>query len=213
MNFEVHSHRYAEELLDRLWRAQWEEVKDIISGIGDEELISNFEICAGVTKSLSAAINTILKGRLEEAGWSSESPIFQEAEYTGRDSERWRLDFAKQDISIEVAFNHGEAVAWNLLKPVLASELNHVRKAIQTKVGIIIFASEELKEKGGFDSAVGTFEKARRYLRPFNNILSVPIAVIGLGAPATFFIRHETLPNGRKRGIVSRYYTQGGPTS
>ena len=29
---------------------------------------------------------------------------------------RWRLDFAKESISLEVAFNHGEAIAWNLLK-------------------------------------------------------------------------------------------------
>jgi hypothetical protein len=201
MNFVIHSHRYAEELLDRNWRTQWEEVKSIISSVSDDELIVEFGTNRGATKSLSAAINAVLKRKLEGAGWDSESPIFQEA-----DSERWRLDFAKQDISIEVAFNHGEAVAWNLLKPVLASELNHVRKAIQTKVGIIIFATDELKEKGGFDSAVGTFEKAKRYLRPLNNILSVPIAVIGLLAPSSFYIRHERSDSGRMTGLVCRYY-------
>ena len=49
-----------------------------------------------------------------------------------------RLDFAKNDISIEVGFNHGEAIAWNFIKPTLAGELNHVEKAIQTKICIII---------------------------------------------------------------------------
>ena len=40
----------------------------------------------------------------------------------------WRLDFAKGTISVEVAFNHGEATAWNFMKPTLASEVNHVEK-------------------------------------------------------------------------------------
>ncbi len=69
------------------------------------------------------------------------------------------MDFAKEDISIEVAFKHSEAIAWNLIKPVLASELNHVPKAIQTKVGVIISATKTMKKAGGFDSAVGNYEK------------------------------------------------------
>ena len=47
---------------------------------------------------------------------------------------RWYLDFAKEPISIEVAFNSQmrEATAHNLIKPLLASQLNHVEKDIQT---------------------------------------------------------------------------------
>jgi hypothetical protein len=37
------------------------------------------------------------------------------------DTRVWRLDFARESMSVEVSFNHGEALAWNLLKPVLAS--------------------------------------------------------------------------------------------
>lgn len=42
------------------------------------------------------------------------------------------MDFAKDNIAIEVAFNHGGNVSWNLIKSVLSSELNYVEKAIQT---------------------------------------------------------------------------------
>ena len=39
------------------------------------------------------------------------------------------------------------------MKPVLASELNHVQKEIQTRMGVIIVATENMKMKGGFDNA------------------------------------------------------------
>jgi hypothetical protein len=94
---------------------------------------------------------------------------------------------------VEVAFNHGEATAWNLLKPVLASELNHVQKAIQTQAGVIITCTEALKAEGGFDSAVGTFEKFIDYLKPLGSVLTVPILLIGLGPFDSFRIQHRRL--------------------
>ncbi|MFC0077706.1 BglII/BstYI family type II restriction endonuclease [Flavobacterium procerum] len=133
--------------------------------------------------SLSKSINSLLKERFKASGWHEESAIFQDSQYRG---DTWRLDFAKKDVSIEVAFNHASVIAWNLLKPVLASELNHVDKAIQTKIGVIITATEALKRAGGFDGAVGTFEKYLEYLPPLNNVLTVPLFIIGLDTPDTF---------------------------
>ena len=75
------------------------------------------------------------------------------------------LDFAKNSISVEVAFNHAEAIAHNIIKPVLASELNHVQK-IQTKLGIIVTATKY--ETKGFDGAVGTFEQFIEYFKPYS---------------------------------------------
>ena len=95
---------------------------------------------------------------------------------------------------VEVAFNNGEAIAWNLLKPVLASELNHVRKDAQTRLGVVIMASEDMKRAGGFDSAVGTFEKAVRYLKPLQNQLTCPMVLIGLSAPESFEVKHVGKP-------------------
>lgn len=77
--------------------------------------------------------------------WNPQSPIFGDSRF---EDKRWTLDFSKPGqivgkggFSVEVAFNHGEATAWNLLKPVLASELNHVTKAIQTEIGIVALAA------------------------------------------------------------------------
>ena len=85
---------------------------------------------------ITETINCLLDERLCLAGWTRQSNNFTDSTYrTGRWNSNWRLDFAKNDISIEVAFNHGKAVAWNLIKPVLAGELNNVEKAIQTRAG------------------------------------------------------------------------------
>src|SRR5699024_10487008 len=114
-------------------------------------------------RSISRQINELLSENLTQFGWESESPIFQNSHYRG---DTWRLDFAKELISIEVAFNHSSVIAWNLLKPVLAGELNHVQKAIQTELGIIICATNELKRAGGFDGSIGSFEKYVDFLIP-----------------------------------------------
>jgi len=161
-----------------------------IESISESEIAERFVASSRVSKSLSAVINVLLHERLTSAGWAAESPIFAQAEYLAGDKGRFRLDFAKDVVSIEVAFNHGEAAAWNLLKPVLAGELNHIKKAIDTQAGIIITATEEMKVAGGFDSAVGTYEKYVNYLGPLNNVLTVPLVVIGLKAPQSFRVAH-----------------------
>lgn len=206
MEFKVHSFRHAAVILNEdEFVDQFSELMMIISSITDSELIekhtsygvNNIE---STPKSLSKAINDLLKEKFIEYGWSPESGIFQDTKYLG---DTWRLDFAKDDISIEVAFNHSSVIAWNLTKPVLASELNHVNKAIQTKIGVVITATNNLKRLGGFDGAIGTFEKFLDYLPPLRNILTSPILIIGLEAPKSFYIQqHQHAPRKKIGKIV-----------
>lgn len=192
MEFVTFSHRNAETLFtyDEKYMDLYYEVCDAIHSISERDLIDSYNHLGRASKkSLSQPINNLIKERLEERGWSSESPIFETPGYTDK---RWRLDFAKKEISIEVAFNHGEAISWNLLKPVMASELNHIEKAIQTSAGIVICATAALKERGNFDSAVGEYEKFIRYLTPMFGVLPSPILLIGLEAPESFYIDHNT---------------------
>jgi len=183
-----------------------DELLGVISGITDDDLKEVFTAktvkqrasTGRVDKSLSIAINGLLKTRLAAKGWATESPIFKGTEYgdekvrgdkTKKNTKNpWRLDFAKSDISVEVAFNHGEAIPWNLLKPVIAGELNHVDKAIQSEFGVVICATEAMKKAGNFDSAVGEYEKFLKYLKPLRNFLTVPMLIVGLEAPKTFQI-------------------------
>lgn len=66
----------------------------------------------------------------------------------------------------------------------------------------MISATDELKLSGGFDSAVGSYEKYVEYLKPLRNMLTTPILVIGLKSPDTFKIKHTRLSNGRNQGII-----------
>lgn len=200
MNFITHSYRHAEVILrEPEFRHESEELLGVLRAITDNEIIERFATYGGRNKSVSRAVNDTIKTYLTDHGWASESPIFQDSRYRG---DRWRLDFAKGLISVEVAFNHGEATAWNLLKPVLASELNHVEKAIQTRAGVIITCTEALAREGGFDSAVGTFEKFLTYLNPLSSVLTVPILLIGLDTFDSFYLQHRQASPGKKTGDV-----------
>jgi hypothetical protein len=201
MKYEYVSHRYAEGVfnLDPRIEQLWYEVIGVIQSITDNDLIEKYNQQVRQGKSISEAINKLIDERLVSLNWKRQSPIFKDIAYVdrGRKSSTWTLDFAKESIAIEVAFNHGGNVSWNLIKPVLSSELNHVEKAIQTKMGIIIAATDEMKVKGGFDSAVGSYEKYVEYLKPLNNLLTTPLIIIGLKAPESFYI--ETKSNGNKK--------------
>ena len=186
MDFVTHSFRHAEAILGQPdYSVGLDDLHGAIADITDDLLIESFNSHKTPAKSLSRDINSLLRHNLKLRGWEVESAIFQDPDY---DDKRWRLDFAKDKISVEVAFNHGEAIAWNLLKPVLASELNHVKKAVQTEIGVVICATAELKKAGQFDNAVGEYEKFLRYLEPLQDVLTVPILLIGLKKPATFEI-------------------------
>ena len=168
--------------------------------------------------SLSHLINQKLGNLLGDRGWDRESPLFNDTKYLQKRETKWRLDFSKafasesgekSGIAVEVAFNHGEAIAWNLMKPVIAAERNHVEKGIDiggAGIGVIICASKRLKEAGLFDNAVGTYEKFLRYLPPLEHKLTVPLVLIGLDRPQSFFVESRTIPKSNKKyGVITHY--------
>jgi len=203
MEYRIHGFRYGDYLAQnvREYVPYWAEVDDAIKGVTEDEIVEHFRLNGeGSKKSISSTVNSLLKQRFTSLGWKAESPIFSEPRYT--DGVRiFRLDFAKGPMSIEVAFNHGNDAPWNLLKPTLASELNHVEKAVQTDIGIIVTATEEMRVAGGFDNAVGTYEKYVDLLRPMGMLLTAPLVIIGLEAPETFHIEHRE-DGRRKLGYV-----------
>lgn len=210
MKYIKHSHRYADIIfqIDEDLRDQYRSVLKVLDGITDQDIITEFLESNRDAKSISEAINNLIRGRMVDERWQPESYIFADPAYrksSKRQKEKglWRLDFAKENgISVEVAFNHRSDCSWNLIKPVLASELNHVEKAIQTKAGIIICATDEMKAAGGFDSAVGTFETYLTYLDPMRNILTAPLLIIGLKAPETFKIQQRKIAPNKTVGDI-----------
>lgn len=198
MKFITHSHRHADAIIanDPQLKERYEQFVGALRSISDEELIADFlnkkaEYAARGTsfKSMTPSINGILKERmLAIPGWQAEVDIFNDTTGAIGNTE-WRLDFACDNaFCVEVAFNHGEAIAWNLLKPVLSCELNHVQKAVQGQLGIYVCATDNMKIAANIDSASGSFEKVLRYLPPMMNQLTVPMMIIGLEPFETFKI-------------------------
>lgn len=212
MKFVTTQHRFGLDLIksNEQLSPLWQEIKNTLNGLTDERIISEYELSENAM-SISVAINNLIDADLRALGWTPQSAILQGIEYEGKS---WRLDFAKTSssnvdgksgIAIEVAFNHGEAIAWNLLKPVLAAEINHVdtQTDIGVGVGVYICATESLKEAGAFDGAVGEYEKVLRYLNPLFAKLTVPMVIIGLEAPETFRVeKRKHAITGKNKGDI-----------
>lgn len=205
MNYRIHSFRHAEAIMKFNYVNQYKEILTIISNIEENEIIEKFNEIQSkkkngtYIKSISTPLNQILKKGFREAHWVSEAKIFNDSDF---ENDTWKLDFAKEDVSLEVAFNHGTVSAWNLLKPTLAGELNHVEKEINTKIGVIITATKDLKNVGGFDNAIGTFELYEKYIKALNNILTIPILLIGLEKIETFKVQYEKSIENKNKGYI-----------
>lgn len=207
---EKYSFRFAEEILNSVpqLKSLYEEVLSSISSISDEDIKSRHLLIQSKesTKSLSKAINQLLDEKLVQLQWEDQSGIFSIPEYQEGKESTWTLDFSKatrlsdgsaSGIAVEVAFNHAEAAAWNLTKPVLAAEINDMR--VQTHIGegigIVIVASSELKKYGAFDGAIGDFQRYLKTLKAMRSQLTAPILLIGLGAPTSFKVQAREQKN------------------
>lgn len=210
MKYRIIAHRYADAIIehDPTLKARYDEFISVLDSITDDELKEKYDELKEKHKkkntnfkSLAPCINELIKEKMAPLlrtsdtdsahYWEGEVDIFN-ADKEELGNTEWRLDFASVDgLAVEVAFNHGEAIAWNLLKPCLASELNHVKKKIQTRLGIYVCATDDLKLNGNLDGATGAFEKVERYLKPMMNQLVTPMIIIGLEAPETFHISQD----------------------
>jgi hypothetical protein len=205
-----YSHRFAKEILESVkpLNELWLEIEDAILSISEEEIIATHNEIQEKesTKSLSKAINKLIDRNLKVRKWKDQSGIFGSAEYQEGKESTWTLDFSKtcnissgrkSGVAVEVAFNHAEAAAWNLTKPVLAAEINDVR--VQTNIGegigIVIVASPELKKNGAFDGAIGDYQRYLKTIKAMRSQLSAPILLIGLDAPRTFKVQAREQKN------------------
>lgn len=202
MKFIETSFRHAKAIIesDELLKKRYEEFIRALTSISDDDLKKDYQEKRELHrsrntnyKSLTPSINSLLKQKIKEiSGWQCEVEIFNDKSNIINNTE-WKLDFACEGtFAVEIAFNHGEAIPWNLLKLVLASELNHVDKRIQTQIGIYVCATDALKKMGNIDGSSGSYEKVLRYLPPLRNQLTIPIIIIGIKEPKTFFIDNKT---------------------
>lgn len=197
MNIITSSHRHCDAIIQNnpLFLQRWNEFIGSLLSISDTEIINDFnyrKTQRPSLKSITPSINNLLKDKmLMIPGWLAEVDIFNDVTATVNNTE-WRLDFACEAFAIEVAFNHQEAVAWNLIKPTLCGELNHVQKAIQTQLGIYVCATEQMKRQGNIDGSSGSYERVLRTIPAMMNQLTIPMMIVGIDSFDSFYIDSQT---------------------
>lgn len=179
MKFKIHNFRLAQEILAR--RAEWQEFGTVLKALAPAEILQ-------IHKSLSkkrvpaggqTAINHYFDDKLCALSWRPQPHLFG----SGRpDLRRWKMDFIKNRIGVEISFNHAEAIPWIFSRLNIAGESESVQAPSKIDVGIAVFATESLKRWAKMDSAVGTFELAQAWLSEMRPILPIPIIVVGLDA-------------------------------
>lgn len=178
------------------------EVFSILDSITEDEIMEVHEGFLGRTKSISKALSTLIDEKFIYSKWGKSMLIFNDINQEYR-TERWTLDYYKNRVSIEVAFNHEEGTSWNIIKGVLANKPNNISKNINVDCSIIITATNDLMRTGGFDTAIGTYEKYIKYFLAFDEIIKYPIILIGLNGLEQFYIKHNNLVN-KKIGTINK---------
>jgi hypothetical protein len=156
----------------------------------------------GRTKSISKALSSLIDEKFIHSKWEKSKLIFNDVGQEYR-AERWTLDYFKNKVSVEVAFNHEEGTSWNIIKGILANRPNNISKNTNIDYTIIITATNDLMRTGGFDTAIGTYEKYIKYLIAFDEIVNYPIILIGLNGLDEFYIKHNNVVN-KKIGTINK---------
>ncbi len=179
IHYKLHDFRHAEEILSQ--RPAWHELDQQIREISAEEIVDMHlrfgEHGGRIPAGGQSALNKVFRARLGPLGWEPEPRLFDEVQFR-----KWKMDFLKDRIGVEVSFNHAEAIPWTFTRLNIAGESPDVVDAHRVDVGVALFATDQLKRWARMDSAVGTFEVATAWLEIMRPIMPIPILVVGLRA-------------------------------
>ena len=188
MEIDVASFRHGLELISHL--PEWAELQSVMRGITETDIIEiqTQELESrpvGAQRALNVLFNNRLTGVL---GWEGQVLVFPNAGYAralGAPApdppfpER-KIDFMKNHLGVEVAFNNESYLERILFRLNVASESEFVIPESEVVAGVIEVASERLKRWGSMDTTVATFEGSQRSLSLVRNAFSIPLLLVGL---------------------------------
>lgn len=185
MDFEVYDFRNALAILSAI--PAWQEVQDVVTSVAMTDVLAAQAAIAAeragrprpkkAPAGAQTSVNVVIRERFLDQGWQKEPRLFDKG--PKRDLAGWKMDFLKDEIGVEVSFNHAEAMAWTLVRLNLAGEVPEIRSS-KIRVGVAIYPTKAFKTWGKMDSAVGVYDRACLWLEKMKPVLPIPIAVLGL---------------------------------
>ena len=187
MRTELASFRHGAELLHN-W-PELHELKSVVSGILRAHIeAEQLGALEGKPVGAQKALNRLFQQRLGQLGWLSQVPLFPtpawakahgkpipEQPYPDRS-----IDFMKNHLGVEIAFNNESYLERILFRLNVASEADAVIPEHVVHGAVIVVASEAVKRWGSMDPTVATFEGSLRSLDLVRSSFSVPLVLLGL---------------------------------
>lgn len=156
----------------------WLDIRAAIEAIDRKAVIAKQDDLAAAGRAPRGgqrAVNALFEDLLPEPSWEHQPRLFDAPELR-----KWKMDFLKARVGVEVSFNHAEAIPWQFTRLNIAGESERVIEGSRIDVGVVITATESLKAWSKMDSAVGTFDAFKAWLREMKPILPVPLLLVGL---------------------------------
>ena len=95
MEFILAEHRHGLTMLkNHEIEAEWADILSVLGSISDKDILERHKKDFFKQKSISKALNILMKERFEKLDWNSESLIFSDPEF--KKGKAFRLDFAKK---------------------------------------------------------------------------------------------------------------------
>jgi hypothetical protein len=177
VDYQLEDFRHAAALLRE--HPAWLELRAAIESIDERVVLAKQGQLLGTRRSAprggQTALNSVFEDLLPEPPWQHQPRLFSSPELR-----KWKMDFLRARVGVEVSFNHAEAIPWQFTRLNIAGESERVIPEARIDVGVVITATSSLKSWSRMDSAVGTFDAFCAWLREMKPILPIPILLIGL---------------------------------
>lgn len=190
MRMRVESHRYAEDVLDARFRAEWEELRDVLGNLDVPLRPAGPYTRQGRPKTPKRQVRAFgghranaplpvdqsaMNARIDEGlvglGWHRQPWILVDRDGQPVDT-RLRGDFEKHGVFVEVEFGNVASLYRDLFKFHIAGTSG------AAEVGVIVVATAQLASF--FDQGQATWEQATGLLPYMRVGLQLPTAIVGL---------------------------------
>jgi hypothetical protein len=189
MRMRVESHRYAETVLDRDFREEWDELRDALgtlevplrqagpySDVGPKTPKRQMRAFGGRRANVllpvdQSAMNLAIDVALVERGWKRQPWILVDQEGHPIDT-HLKGDFEKGGVFVEVEFGNVASLYRDLFKFHVAGTTG------AAEVGVIVVATARLA--AFFDQGQATWEQATSLLPYMRVGLQLPTAIVGI---------------------------------